>query len=143
MVTADLKALADNPARDPLLEPGDVVFVPPKPYSVAVLGEVLQPGNIPFTKDMSAGDYIERAGGYSRFADEDETILVLPDGSARRVDNSWLSFGSDHIPPGSTIFVARDISGVDLHQIIIDTTQILSQLAVSAASLAVLSTQVK
>jgi hypothetical protein len=59
------------------------------------------------------------------------------------VDDSWLDFNSERIPPGSTIFVARDISGIDLHQIIIDTTQIFSQLAVSAASLAVLSTQVK
>lgn len=143
VVMADPAALAAEPARDPLLEPGDVVFVPPKPYSVAVLGEVLQPGNIPYAKDMSALDYVDRAGGYSRFAEKDETILVLPDGSARRVDNSWFSFSSDRIPPGSTIFVARDISGIDLHQIIIDTTQIMSQLAVSAASLAVLSTQVK
>jgi protein involved in polysaccharide export with SLBB domain len=143
VVAADPAALAANPASDPLLEPGDLVFVPQKPYSVAVLGEVLQPGNIPFKKGMSASDYVERAGGYTRFADESETILVLPDGSAQRVDNSWLNFGSERIPPGSTIFVARDVSGIDLHQIIVDTTQIFSQLAVSAASLAVLSTQVK
>jgi Periplasmic protein involved in polysaccharide export len=143
VVAADPAALAANPASDPLLEPGDLVFVPQKPYSVAVLGEVLQPGNIPFAKGMSASDYVERAGGYTRFADESETILVLPDGSAQRVDNSWLNFGSERIPPGSTIFVARDVSGIDLHQIIVDTTQIFSQLAVSAASLAVLSTQVK
>ncbi|GAA0562716.1 SLBB domain-containing protein [Rhizomicrobium electricum] len=143
VVAADPAVLAANPASDPLLEPGDLVFVPQKPYSVAVLGEVLQPGNIPYEKGMSASDYVERAGGYTRFADENETILVLPDGSAQRVDNSWLNFGSERIPPGSTIFVARDISGIDLHQIIVDTTQIFSQLAVSAASLAVLSTQVK
>jgi protein involved in polysaccharide export with SLBB domain len=143
VVAADPAVLASNPASDPLLEPGDLVFVPQKPYSVAVLGEVLQPGNIPYEKGMSASDYVERAGGYTRFADENETILVLPDGSAQRVDNSWLNFGSERIPPGSTIFVARDISGIDLHQIIVDTTQIFSQLAVSAASLAVLSTQVK
>jgi hypothetical protein len=36
--------------------------------------------------------------------------------------------------PGSTIYVARDISGIDLHQIIINTTQIFSQLVVTAAS---------
>lgn len=143
VVTADPAALAANPASDPLLEPNDVVFVPQKPYSVAVLGEVLQPGNIPFSRKMSADDYIERAGGYSRFADEGETILVLPDGSAQRIEHSWFNFNGDTIPPGSTIFVARDISGIDLHQIIIDTTQIMSQLAVSAASLAVLSTQVR
>lgn len=143
VVTADPVVLAANPGSDPLLEPGDVVFVPQRPYSVAVIGEVLQPGNIPFRNDMSASDYIDSAGGYSQFADQSETILVLPDGSARRVDHSWFSLGAgdETVPPGSMIFVARDISGVDLHQIIIDTTQIFSQLAVTAASLAVLSKQ--
>ena len=140
-VVADPTVLAAHPAQDPLLEPGDIIYIPQRPYSVAVLGEVLQPGSVPFKSDLSATDYISRAGGYSQFADSSETILVLPDGSARRVDTSWMNFGSDSIPPGSTIYVARDISGVDLHQIIIDTTQIFSQLATSAAALAVLSKQ--
>jgi protein involved in polysaccharide export with SLBB domain len=142
-VTADPAVLAANPGLDPLLEPGDVVYVPQRPYSVAVLGEVLQPGSVAFGSNMSAQDYIERAGGYSQFADKSETVLVLPDGSARRVDQSWFNFSSGDIPPGSVIYVSRDISGLDLHQIIVDTTAIVSQLAISAASLAVLSTQVK
>lgn len=140
-VTADPAVLAANPALDPLLQPGDVVFVPQRPYSVAVLGAVLQPTSVPFNPNLSVQDYIARAGGYSQFADESQTILVLPNGTARRVETSWLDFGSDDIPPGSTIFVARDVSGVDLHQIIVDTTSIASQLAVTAASLAVLSKQ--
>lgn len=140
-VVADPTVLAAHPAQDPLLEPGDIIYIPQRPYSVAILGEVLQPGSVPFKPDLSASDYIAKAGGYSQFADSSETILVLPDGSARRVDTSWMNFGSDSIPPGSTIYVARDISGVDLHQIIIDTTQIFSQLATSAAALAVLSKQ--
>jgi len=142
-VVADPAALAANPALDPLLEPGDVVFVPQRPYSVAILGQVLQPGSVPFEPNMSFSDYIDRAGGYSQFADQSETILVLPDGTARRLNGSWFHFGSDDIPPGSTIFVGRDVSGIDLHQIVVDSTAIISQLAVSAASLAVLATQVK
>lgn len=138
-VVADPAVLAAHPASDPLLQPGDFVYVPPRPYSVAVLGQVLQPGSVPFTPDMTAADYIRLAGGYSQFADEDHMIIVLPDGSARPVENSWLNFGSPTIPPGSTIYVARDISGLDLHQIIIDTTQIFSQLATSAAAMVVLS----
>jgi polysaccharide biosynthesis/export protein len=140
-VSADPAVLAANPDADPVLEPGDVIFVPQRPFSVAVLGEVLQPRNVPFRSDMSASDYIDSAGGYSQFADESETILVLPDGSARRLSGSWFSLGRSDIPPGSTIYVARDISGIDLHQVIVDTTAIVSQLAVTAASLAVLSRQ--
>jgi polysaccharide biosynthesis/export protein len=143
-IAADPAVLAANPAMDPLVEPGDVIYVPQRPYSVSVLGEVLQPGSVPYRSDMSASDYIDHVGGYSQFADKSETILVLPDGSARRVESSWFDFGGGNdIPPGSTIYVARDISGLDLHQIIVDTTAIFSQLATSAAALAVLSTQIK
>jgi polysaccharide biosynthesis/export protein len=138
-VTADPAVLAANPAADPLLEPNDIIYVPQRPFTVGVLGEVLQPGNVPFESDMSASEYIDKAGGYSRFADEGMTILVLPDGTAKRVGGSWFALGGDTIPPGSTIFVARDVSGIDLHQIFLDATSIASQLAISAASLAVLS----
>ena len=113
-VTADPTALAANPSLDPLLEPGDVIFVPQRPYEVSVLGQVLQPGSVPFRPGMSASDYIDQAGGYSQFADKSETFIVLPDGSARQVERSWLDFGGNEIPPGSTIFVSRDISGIDL-----------------------------
>lgn len=140
-VVADPTVLAAHPGMDPLLEPGDVVYIPQRPYAVSVLGQVLQPGSVPFRSNMTAADYIDQAGGYSQFADKGETFLVLPDGSARRIETSWLDFSSNEIPPGSTIFVARDISGVDLHQIIVDTTSIFAQLATSAAALAVLSKQ--
>jgi protein involved in polysaccharide export with SLBB domain len=138
-VMADPTVLAAHPSLDPLLEPGDIVYVPQRPYAVSILGQVLQPGSVPFRPDMTTADYVDQAGGYSQFADKSEIFLVLPDGSARRVETSWLDFGSSEIPPGSTIFVSRDISGVDWHQIIVEATQIFSQLATSAAALAVLS----
>ena len=140
-VVADPAALAANSSQDPLLEPGDVLFVPQRPYTVSVLGQVLQPGSVPFRPNMSASDYIAQAGGYSQFADKSETFVVLPDGSARQVERSWLDFGGDEIPPGSTVFVSRDISGFDLHEIIVDTTAIFTQLATSAAIVAVLATK--
>jgi len=138
-IAADPAVLAANPRLDPLLEPGDVVYVPQRPNSVSVLGQVLQPGSIPFKPNMSASDYIDLAGGYGQFADESNTILVLPDGTARSLDTSWFGFGSDDIPPGSTIFVSRDLSGLDMENIIVDTTAVMSQLAITAASLAVLA----
>jgi len=88
------------------------------------------------------GDYIERAGGYSRLADEGQTFIVLPDGTARRLEKSWLRFGAtDALPPGSAIVIPRDVTPLDLRQTIIDISQIMSQLAVSIASVAVLSRQ--
>ena len=39
-VTADPSVLAAKPELDPLLEPGDVVYVPQRPTTIAVLGQV-------------------------------------------------------------------------------------------------------
>jgi protein involved in polysaccharide export with SLBB domain len=138
---ADPRTLAANPARDPLLEAGDVIYIPPRPSTVAVLGEVLQPGNFVFKKGATLDDYIEQAGGYAATADESHTYIVMPNGEARRVSRSWLSFEVANLPPGSSIVVPRDVTPLDLRQTIIDVSQIFSQFAVSIASIAVLSRQ--
>ncbi|HEY1089724.1 MAG TPA: SLBB domain-containing protein, partial [Burkholderiaceae bacterium] len=41
---ADPSLLAARPDLDPLVEPGDVVYIPQRPSTVSVLGEVMQPG---------------------------------------------------------------------------------------------------
>ncbi|HEY0281167.1 MAG TPA: SLBB domain-containing protein, partial [Rhizomicrobium sp.] len=140
-ITADPTVLAANPSLDPLLEPGDVVFVPQRPYSVYVLGQVLQPGTVPFRANMSVSDYIAQAGGYAQYADKSQTFVVLPDGSARQAGTSWFDFGGNKIPPGSTVFVSREIAGFDWRQTILDSASIFRDFATTAASLAVLSKQ--
>ncbi|HVW73766.1 MAG TPA: SLBB domain-containing protein [Rhizomicrobium sp.] len=136
---ADPSLLAANPAQDPLLEPGDVVFIPQRPSTVAVLGEVMQPGSYSYRSGMSVQDYIKRAGGYAQFANDDMTFIVMPDGSARRLDTSWLNFDVATLPPGSTIVVPRDLAPLFTRQIILDVTSIMSSFAVTIASLAVLA----
>lgn len=138
-ITADPSVLAAHPDLDPLLEPGDVIYIPQRPSTISVLGQVRQPGSYPFQAKMNIGDYIARAGGYSPTAETSGAYIVLPDGSARKVETSWLSFGTNELPPGSAIVVPRDVTPLDLRQIIIDTSQIFSQLAVSIASVAVIS----
>jgi protein involved in polysaccharide export with SLBB domain len=138
---ADPKILAADPSRDPLLEAGDVIYIPPRPTTIAVLGEVLQPGNFTFRKGATLDDYIEQAGGYSAIADESHIYVVLPNGEARRATRSWLNFDVTALPPGSSIVVPRDVTPLDLRQTIIDVSQIFSQFAVSIASIAVLSKQ--
>lgn len=139
--TADPSVLAAKPQLDPLLEAGDVIYVPQRPSTISVLGHVMQPGNYPYMAGESVGDYIQRAGGYARFADDSDTFVVLPDGSARKVEKSWLNFDATSLPPGSAIVVPRDIAPLDLRQTIIDVSQIFSQFAIAIASVAVLSKQ--
>ncbi|HWA70599.1 MAG TPA: SLBB domain-containing protein [Rhizomicrobium sp.] len=138
-VTADPSVLAAHPELDPLLESGDLVYIPQRPSTISVLGQVRQPGSYILQARATMRDYIARAGGYSSTADESNAYVVLPDGSARKVETSWLNFTSNDLPPGSAIVVPRDVTPLDLRQVIIDTSQIFSQLAVSIASVAVIS----
>jgi protein involved in polysaccharide export with SLBB domain len=140
-IAADPAVLAANPSLDPLLEPGDVVFIPQRPSTVAVLGEVMQPGSYSYQPGMSVGDYVKKAGGYAQFSNEDMTYIVQPDGSARRLETSWLGFDSTTLPPGSTIVIPRDLAPLYTRQIVLDVTGIMSSLAVTIASLAVLAKQ--
>lgn len=140
-ITADPSVLAANPSLDPLLEAGDVIFIPQRPATIAVLGEVMQPGSYAYRAGMTVGDYVRRAGGYAQFSDEDMTFIVQPDGSARRIETSWLNFDSTPLPPGSAIVIPRDLAPLNARQIVLDVTGIMSSLAVTIASLAVLARQ--
>lgn len=138
-VTADPNVLAAHPNENPLLEPGDVIYIPQRPSTVSVLGEVLQPGSYTHRQNLTPNDYLAKAGGYSAYADGSLTYIILPDGSAEKLDQSWLPFNSRSLPPGSVIVVPRDIAPFDWTDILLDSTQIFSQLAIAGASLAVIS----
>jgi hypothetical protein len=99
----------------------------------------MQQGSFAFGQKMTAEDYIARAGGPGEFADNSLTFLILPDGTARRVSSSWFDFNTENIPPGSTIVVPREATILDTRQILFDTLGVLQNLAVSAASLAVIT----
>ena len=110
-------------------------------FRSTVLGEVMQPGSYSYRPGLTVGDYVKRAGGYAQFSDEDLTFIVLPDGSAKRMETSWLSFDAQSLPPGSSIVVPRDLAPLTARQILLDVTGILSSFAVTAASLAILAKQ--
>lgn len=140
-IAADPSVLASKPELDPLLEAGDLIYIPQRPSTIAVLGQVSQPGSFPYRTGQTLEDYVEQAGGYAATSDESNTFIVLPDGSARKIQKSWLSFDAEKLPPGSTIVVPRDVTPLDTRQLILDVSSIFSQFAVSLASLAVLAKQ--
>ena len=138
-VTADPVVLAARPDLDVILEPGDAVYIPKRPSNVAVSGEVLNPGSFQFRSNLGFDDYVRLAGGPTQAADSSNAFVVLPDGTAMPSRENWLAFGSSgHIPPGSTIVMPRDLRPFDWGQFLKDATQVLSQLAIAGASLAVL-----
>jgi protein involved in polysaccharide export with SLBB domain len=137
-VTADPVVLATKPELDVLMESGDTIYIPKRPSSVMVTGEVLNSGAFAYRPGLSVGDYIKLAGGESGASDDSLTFVVLPDGTARPEGSSWFDFGGGHeIPPGSMIVVPRDPQPFNFMLFMINISDILSKLAITAASLAV------
>jgi polysaccharide biosynthesis/export protein len=140
-VIADPAVLAVDPANDILLEPGDTIYIPPRPSTVSVSGEVLSPGTFLYDPKLTAADYVRLAGGSTQSADDSRTFVLLPDGTAEPVSDGWVSFNHRTIPPGATIIVPRDLAPFNLGVFLANVSQIISQLSISAASIAVISRQ--
>lgn len=138
VVEADPTVLKVKPQLDVILEPGDHIFMPKRPSTVAVSGEVLHPTSLQFVSGESPSGYIRQAGGFTESANEDATFVVLPNGQAESLGVSFWNYNPIMLPPGSTIVVPKELYPFDLTKFLQNSTQILSNLAISAASLAVL-----
>ncbi len=141
-VTADPAVLQVHAEQDIAMEGGDLLYIPKRPSTVTVTGEVLNTGSFAYRNDLQVKDYIAMAGGTRETADEGRTFVVLPDGSARPVEESWLSFNANNlVPPGSTIVVPVEVAPFNFLSTlgnIAALTQITSQLALTAVSLKLL-----
>lgn len=130
-VEADPGTLAAQPELDMLLESGDRLYIPKRPLTVRVAGEVLSPASLQFRKEKDARDYIAEAGGFTFDADKNRVFVIYPDGSAQPLlVNNWNNTPS-MIPPGSTVIVPRDPKPFDFIQTAKDVSQILSNLAIT------------
>jgi protein involved in polysaccharide export with SLBB domain len=87
---------------------GDSLNVIKKSGLVLIKGEVNVPGYISYKKGHSIKKYINRAGGFSSFANKKKVIVIHPNGTA--IPNSnWFS---PNVLEGSTIVVKqRTLSG--------------------------------
>lgn len=137
VVEADPAVLELNPELDTVLEAGDAIFMPKRPNFVLAAGDVLNPSALQFRPGKSVDDYLDEAGGLQVSADDDRVFVVFPNGVAAPVKMSFWTSDDMLIPPGSTIIVPKDVDPFAALDIIADVTQILSQVAISAASLAV------
>jgi len=90
------------------LNNGDSLNVLKKSGLVVVSGEVNKPGYVTFEKGSSLKKYINRAGGFSAFADSRDVVVIHPNGTA--IPKSRWS--SPKVIEGSTIIVyPRTLTG--------------------------------
>ncbi len=131
-VEADPTLLDVNPDLDILLESGDKIYIPKRPLTVRVAGEVLSPAALQFRTGKNPRDYINEAGGFAYNADQDRAFVVYPDGSAQPLSVSAWNHNTAMIPPGSTIIVPRDPKPLSFMDGAKDLSQILANLATTA-----------
>ncbi|MBT4710166.1 MAG: polysaccharide biosynthesis/export protein [Alphaproteobacteria bacterium] len=138
VMEADPTVLQVRPELDVVLQPGDTLFMPKRPSSVLVTGDVLNPGAQQFVAGTTADQYIVQAGGLSDSADQDRLFLVFPNGVAQPLTFSVWNYQSVLVPPGSTIVSPKNLAPLDLLAFARDLTGLIGQLAITAASIAVI-----
>ena len=139
VIEADPTVLQVRPEFDTVLEPGDTIFMPKRPNSVLVLGDVLNPGALQFRSGSTADEYITRAGGFERSADRSRLFLIFPNGSAQPISTSVWNYSPVQIPPGSAIVAPKNAAPLNLLAVTGSVAQLVSQIAITMASLAVIS----
>jgi polysaccharide export outer membrane protein len=130
-VEADPGVLTSDPEQDILLQAGDKIYIPRRPLTVRVGGEVLSPAALQFRKGKAASDYINEAGGTTYYADRDRAFVVYPDGSAKPLSVSAWKHNVTMVPPGSTIIVPRDPKPFDFLESAEKITSILANIALT------------
>ena len=136
VVSLDTLDLKTDPYINFEVRDGDSIYVPKRPSSVSVVGEVLSATTIQFYPEKKVSDYIGAAGGLNSQADRDGIYIIGPDGQAELYKRKFLRNSNIELIPGSTIVVSRDSrpwDAVNMAQIL---TPIFANLAISAASIA-------
>ncbi len=105
-IIIDLPALLRGPGdgEDIILKPGDRIVIPGIPSGINVLGAVASSGTIKYMHGKKAKFYIDRAGGFTKWASRGEVRILKADGQVIRKGAS-----SHSIEIGDAILVPEKI----------------------------------
>ncbi|OGP16858.1 MAG: hypothetical protein A2V21_303360 [Deltaproteobacteria bacterium GWC2_55_46] len=130
---------------------GDEVRIPEVPAQVQVVGSVYNQTALVYSPELSVSEYINTAGGVTKYAAEDEIYILKMNGTAinsrqagnwsvgwDKVTGRWVTgFMSSSLDPGDTIVVPEKTDRIAWLKETKDLTQILYQIAVTAGVLIV------
>tara|TARA_E500000178_G_scaffold355697_1_gene429297 strand:+ start:935 stop:2758 length:1824 start_codon:yes stop_codon:yes gene_type:complete len=137
-VVVDL--LSDNPDDFLSISAGDKLIIPERTNSVFVYGEVSSEGAITFVPDEGVDYFVEKSGGYKRFADNESIYILHPNGETQRYSKQRNLFANEprnlKMYPGSVIFVPRKLDNSSTRRLATQAyVSILGNLGVALASL--------
>lgn len=139
IVALDRLARQPHSTLDVQLEEGDTLVVPSLINSVSVLGQVYNPTAVTFEPGKTVQDYLAKTGGTTDSADTGALYVVRADGSVLTDQNvgGWWPWRrgvrSAVLEPGDTVMVPEKLAADTSIRDIRDVTQILFQIATTAA----------
>ena len=118
-----------------ILFDGDSIEVPKNPNSINVFGEVLNPIAFAYKENITTKSAIERAGGYKKLADKRKVYVIRVNGIVKKANRNIFT-GNIKLQPGDTIVVPRkNITNNPLLDVLTPITNVISNLAITAAAL--------
>ncbi len=124
-----------NKNTDFILQDGDNLFVPVLNNSISVVGEVFNPSSFILDKNLNAEDAILLAGGYRDYADKQSVYIIRANGLVERKSRN-IFVVNQKLYPGDTVIVPpKSVIAKPGLERLIPLTQILSDLAFSAAAI--------
>jgi protein involved in polysaccharide export with SLBB domain len=127
------------------LEDGDRFVVPSVPATVTVVGAVYDQNSFLYRKERPSGAYLHLAGGPNRDADKKHAFIIRADGSVvstQSANGLWgNTFEQLKMNPGDTIVVPEKTYSRSALRGFLDYSQLFSQFALGAASIAVIAKQ--
>ncbi len=127
---------------DMLMEDNDRLIIPHTPSTVSVVGNVYNPGSFIYDPRTSSGGYLEMAGKGKPQSDLHHAFVLRANGvvvAANNVNGAFTGAKFEHLRlyPGDEIIVPYKLPTGAFVRGLRDWSQITSQLAITAAALAV------
>jgi protein involved in polysaccharide export with SLBB domain len=125
------------------LEDGDKLVIPATPSTIQVIGAVFNQNAFLYHSAARASEYLRYAGGPMREADRGQIFILRADGSvSSRGEKQSIfaagNFENARLYPGDTIVVPEKIVRPSALRDLTAWTQVMSQLAISAAAIDVI-----
>ncbi len=127
--------LEESGSYDVALQSSDLLYIPKRPDEVTVVGEVYHLTSHIYEQGVKRDEYVRLSGGITERGNKKAVYVVHANGSVSP-PNKWYQKPVE-IGPGDTIIVPVKVDRISKLKLFTDVSQIIYQLAVSAASLKV------
>ncbi|MGM0461655.1 MAG: SLBB domain-containing protein [Fibrobacterota bacterium] len=132
IVSLDLERLLnrEDERENIVLEDGDSIFIPTRPRTVRVEGEVFFPSAVKFVPRKPVRHYLSGAGGLTQEADKRSIYIIQANGEVASIRR-----GSRDITPGSKIVVGKkpEDYGISSREVLNFTQSVLGILTSTAS----------